>query len=200
MTYGYLFLHVLLCREGWPLVNHKRVHRLYQDEGLTQQRLPPDAASQCGNACRQRAPRRGERALGHGPHPRPTSRWHRVPRAQLRRSVHETMRRARTRDPAVRRPRGSDAEPTSVGTPPSFNATTASSSHRSRSTTGATESRYLWVSVALASRPTLPPSRASTTASEVSASPSITKSRSPTPNGPSSSTGASTTTIGPTAA
>jgi putative transposase len=40
VAYGYQRLHVLLCREGWP-VNHKRVHRLYRDEGLTQQRKRP---------------------------------------------------------------------------------------------------------------------------------------------------------------
>ena len=32
--YGYRRLHVLLRREGWP-VNHKRVHRLYAEEGLS---------------------------------------------------------------------------------------------------------------------------------------------------------------------
>lgn len=31
--YGYRRLHVLLLREGWR-VNHKRVHRIYQEEGL----------------------------------------------------------------------------------------------------------------------------------------------------------------------
>lgn len=40
IAYGYRRLHVLLCREGWP-VNHKRVQRLYRDEGLTQQRKRP---------------------------------------------------------------------------------------------------------------------------------------------------------------
>lgn len=40
VAYGYRRLHVLLRREGWP-VNHKRVQRLYQDEGLTQQRNRP---------------------------------------------------------------------------------------------------------------------------------------------------------------
>lgn len=40
VAYGYRRLHVLLCREGWP-VNHKRVQRLYRDEGLTQQRKWP---------------------------------------------------------------------------------------------------------------------------------------------------------------
>lgn len=40
VAYGYRRLHVLLCREGWP-VNHKRVQRLYRDEGLTQQRKRP---------------------------------------------------------------------------------------------------------------------------------------------------------------
>ena len=40
VAYGYRRLHVLVCREGWP-VNHKRVQRLYRDEGLTQQRKRP---------------------------------------------------------------------------------------------------------------------------------------------------------------
>ena len=34
VRYGYRRIHVLLCREGWR-VNHKRVYRLYKDEGLS---------------------------------------------------------------------------------------------------------------------------------------------------------------------
>jgi len=34
VRYGYRRLHVLLQREGWR-VNHKRVHRLYREEGLS---------------------------------------------------------------------------------------------------------------------------------------------------------------------
>ncbi len=33
VRYGYRRLHVLLRREGWR-VNHKRVYRLYREEGL----------------------------------------------------------------------------------------------------------------------------------------------------------------------
>ena len=33
MRYGYRRIHVLLKREGWS-VNHKRVYRLYIEEGL----------------------------------------------------------------------------------------------------------------------------------------------------------------------
>jgi putative transposase len=33
VRYGYLRIHTILRREGW-LVNHKRVHRLYCQEGL----------------------------------------------------------------------------------------------------------------------------------------------------------------------
>jgi putative transposase len=34
VRYGYRRLHVLLRREGWA-VNHKRVYRLYNEEGLS---------------------------------------------------------------------------------------------------------------------------------------------------------------------
>ena len=37
VSYGYRRLHVLLRREGWA-INHKLVHRLYTEEGLTQKR------------------------------------------------------------------------------------------------------------------------------------------------------------------
>jgi putative transposase len=40
MSYGYKRLHVLLRREGW-VINHKRVHRLYREEGLTQKTKGP---------------------------------------------------------------------------------------------------------------------------------------------------------------
>lgn len=40
VSYGYQRLHVLLRREGWP-VNHKRVYRLYREEGLTLKRRRP---------------------------------------------------------------------------------------------------------------------------------------------------------------
>jgi putative transposase len=40
IRYGYRRLHVLLRREGWR-VNHKRVYRLYTDEGLTLKRRRP---------------------------------------------------------------------------------------------------------------------------------------------------------------
>lgn len=40
VSYGYRRLHVLLAREGWQ-VNHKRVHRLYTEEGLTLRRRRP---------------------------------------------------------------------------------------------------------------------------------------------------------------
>lgn len=33
VRYGYQRIHVLLRREGW-LVNHKKVHRIYKEEGL----------------------------------------------------------------------------------------------------------------------------------------------------------------------
>src|SRR5690242_14735631 len=40
VSYGYRRLHVLLQRKGWT-VNHKRLRRLYREEGLTQQRQRP---------------------------------------------------------------------------------------------------------------------------------------------------------------
>jgi putative transposase len=40
VNYGYRRLHILLQREGWQ-VNHKRVYRLYTEEGLTIRRKRP---------------------------------------------------------------------------------------------------------------------------------------------------------------
>ena len=40
VTYGYRRLHVLLQREGWR-VNHKRVYRMYRQEGLTMRPRKP---------------------------------------------------------------------------------------------------------------------------------------------------------------
>lgn len=40
ISYGYRRLHVTLRREGWP-VNHKRVYRLYSEEGLGLRRRKP---------------------------------------------------------------------------------------------------------------------------------------------------------------
>lgn len=44
--YGYRRLHVMLRREGWR-VNHKRVYRLYRDEGLGLRRKPPRRRVAC---------------------------------------------------------------------------------------------------------------------------------------------------------
>ena len=50
VSYGYRRLHVLLQREGWA-VNHKRVYRLYRQEGLMlrtkrpRQHMPPPRQS-----------------------------------------------------------------------------------------------------------------------------------------------------------
>ena len=38
--YGYRRLHIMLKREGWE-INHKRVYRLYHDEGLGLRKRPP---------------------------------------------------------------------------------------------------------------------------------------------------------------
>ena len=44
--YGYRRLHVLIEREGWH-VNHKRVYRLYREEGLTMRKRPPRRRKAC---------------------------------------------------------------------------------------------------------------------------------------------------------
>ena len=40
VNYGYRRLHILLAREGWQ-INHKRVYRLYSEDGLTIRRKRP---------------------------------------------------------------------------------------------------------------------------------------------------------------
>ena len=58
VSYGYRRLHVLLQREGWT-VNHKRVYRLYKQEGLLMRpRRPRRHVSAC---------RRMERPIAHRP-------------------------------------------------------------------------------------------------------------------------------------
>lgn len=44
--YGYRRLHILLLREGWR-VNHKRVYRLYREEGLSMRRKSPRRRKAC---------------------------------------------------------------------------------------------------------------------------------------------------------
>ena len=44
--YGYRRLHILLWREGWK-VNHKRVYRIYREEGLVIRRKPPKRSRAC---------------------------------------------------------------------------------------------------------------------------------------------------------
>jgi len=44
--YGYRRLHILLEREGWR-VNHKRLYRLYREEGLAMRRKPPRRRVSC---------------------------------------------------------------------------------------------------------------------------------------------------------
>ncbi len=46
VRYGYRRLHVLLRREGWS-VNHKRVYRLYREEGLAIRRKTPRRKRSC---------------------------------------------------------------------------------------------------------------------------------------------------------
>jgi putative transposase len=62
LHYGYRRMHVLLRREGW-MVNHKRVYRLYRDEGL---------------GLRRKRPKRRRAAIACTPRPtvsRPDERW-----------------------------------------------------------------------------------------------------------------------------
>ena len=49
VSYGYRRLHVLLQREGWE-VNHKRVYRLYCQEGLMLRNKKPKRLSRAGSA------------------------------------------------------------------------------------------------------------------------------------------------------
>jgi transposase InsO family protein len=42
--YGYFRIYILLRREGW-IVNHKRVYRLYRDDGLSLRLKKPGATS-----------------------------------------------------------------------------------------------------------------------------------------------------------
>jgi len=44
--YGYRRLHILIEREGW-VVNHKRVYRLYREEGLAMRKRPPWRRKAC---------------------------------------------------------------------------------------------------------------------------------------------------------
>ena len=46
VAYGYRRLHVLLQREGWQ-VNHKRVYRLYREEGLIMRKKVPRRRVAC---------------------------------------------------------------------------------------------------------------------------------------------------------
>jgi putative transposase len=61
VRYGYRRIHVLLQREGW-LINHKRVYRLYREEGLHLERksryrkkygarVPSKAEASAANEC-----------------------------------------------------------------------------------------------------------------------------------------------------
>jgi putative transposase len=58
VRYGYFRIYILLRREGW-LVNHKRVYRLYREDGLSLRLKRPrrHAARPAGNASPRPAPR-----------------------------------------------------------------------------------------------------------------------------------------------
>lgn len=81
VSYGYRRLHVLLRREGWA-VNHKLVHRLYTEEGLTQKRK-----EECRRARTTAAGERAKRAMGNGLHPRHARIGEHDSRAECRRDV-----------------------------------------------------------------------------------------------------------------
>jgi putative transposase len=46
IRYGYRRLHILIAREGWR-VNHKRVYRLYREEGLAMRKRSPRRRKAC---------------------------------------------------------------------------------------------------------------------------------------------------------
>ena len=56
VSYGYRRLHVLLQREGWA-VNHKRVYRLYCQEGLMLRNKKPSVMYRVRNGWNCRRPR-----------------------------------------------------------------------------------------------------------------------------------------------
>ncbi len=47
VSYGYRRFHILLQREGWQ-VNHKRVYRLYREDGLQMRPRKPDGVQAHG--------------------------------------------------------------------------------------------------------------------------------------------------------
>ena len=61
VSYGYRRLHVLLQREGWP-VNHKRVYRLYSQEGLMLRKKKPKRHVSCRKRDERGWPREWTRA------------------------------------------------------------------------------------------------------------------------------------------
>lgn len=150
VAYSYRRLHVLLCREGWPM-NHKSGPTV-----LSRRRLDTTAPA---TEAAPRAMRLLPGAARH--HSRPARGWAHVSRAQYRGSLHARVCRVSTRclradDVVAALSRLRDER---GGRP-----TTAASSRPWHSTTGVIGTRSGWTSVAPVSRPTTPPSRASTTA------------------------------------
>lgn len=54
MRYGYLRIYIMLRREGW-LVNHKRVYRLYRQDGLSHRLNKPRRNVSAADRVRQPA-------------------------------------------------------------------------------------------------------------------------------------------------
>ena len=77
VRYGYFRIYILLHREGWN-INHKRVYRLYRQEGLSM-RLRKLTAPREGGAPRGPACGRGDsirsRSTSAGRGNQPTTRW-----------------------------------------------------------------------------------------------------------------------------
>ena len=85
--YGYRRLHVLLRREGWE-INHKRVYRLYAEEGLAMRRGRTRVGTPALSPRRAAGRRGGQPGLGDGLHERRPLGWPEVPRPDGRRHLH----------------------------------------------------------------------------------------------------------------
>ncbi len=67
VSYGYRRLHIMLRREGWQ-VNHKRVYRLYREEGFGDEAKEAPAARHGLSPYGQTGGHRAQRGLVYGLH------------------------------------------------------------------------------------------------------------------------------------